>query len=262
MKFFSQGRRKKTLLLGGIALVLAAVVAVCFCCVRIETPQQRQQRLASEAGITSSWSTASAEVQVEPAPAGSEPAAQEESTSSASVAAETSSRTEASSGQTETSGATQTSQPPGTSTSVTASQPSAASSQTSQPETPQSNTVTVSISCKTALSYTGDLGLSLPEDGMLLENARWEFTGSATVWDAFQAVCNANGIKYFTTTSWSGEYIREIAGLAEKACGSSSGWVYYLNGQFSSRGISQQTLQDGDSIQFAYTVIPGDSIPQ
>ncbi len=261
MKFFSKGRRKKALLLGGIALVLAAVVAVCFCCVRIETPQQRQQRLASEAGITSSWSTASAEVQVEPAPAGSEPAAQEESTSSASAAAETSSRTEASSGQAQTSGTTQTSQPPGTSASVTASQPSATSGADSQPETPQSNTVTVSIFCKTALSYAGDLGLSLPENGMLLENARWEFTGSATVWDAFQAVCAANGIEYDAIPLPS-TYIVRIAGLAEKACGSTSGWVYYLNGQFSSQGISQQTLQDGDSIQFAYTVTPGDSVPQ
>ena len=267
MKFFSQGRRKKALLLGGIALVLTAVVAVCFCCVRIETPQQRQQRLASEAGITSSWSTASAKAQVEPAPAGTEPeeepAAQEESASSASAAAETSSRAEASSGQAQTSGTTQTSRPPGTSASATPSQPPAASGADSQPETPQSNTGTVSISCKTALPYAGDLGLSLPEDGMLLENARWEFTGSATVWDIVEGVCRAQGIKLDTTENpLTGVYIHAIAKLAEKACGPTSGWVYYLNGQFSSQGISQQTLQDGDSIQFAYTVIPGDSVPQ
>lgn len=263
MKGFGSGKPKKGWLLGGIAILLAAVVAVCFCCVRIETPQQRQQRLASEAGITSSWSTASAEAQAEPVPAGSEveAEAQEESASSASAAGETLSWAEASSGQAETSGATQTSQSAGTGTSVTASEPPAVSEADSQPETPLSNTVTVSISCQTALDYPGDLGLSLPEDGMLLPATQWEFTGSATVWDAFQAVCNANGIEYRTTSSWSGEYIRQIAGLREFDCGSTSGWVYYLNGNFSSQGISNQLIRDGDMIQIAYTVIPGDSVP-
>ena len=33
-----KGRRAKALLLGAVALVLAGVVAVCFCCVRIEHP--------------------------------------------------------------------------------------------------------------------------------------------------------------------------------------------------------------------------------
>ena len=262
MKFFSQGRRKKALLLGGIALVLAAVVAVCFCCVRIETPQQRQQRLASEAGITSSWSTASAEAQAEPVPAGSEveAEAQEESASSASAAGETLSWAEASSGQAETSGATQTSQSAGTGTSVTTSEPPAVSEADSQPETPRSNTVTVSITCQTALNYAGDLGLSLPEDGMLLPATQWEFTGSATVWDAFQAVCNANGIEY-DVIPFPSTYIVSIAKLSEKDCGPTSGWVYYLNGNFSSQGVSSQPIQDGDVIQIAYTVIPGDSVP-
>ena len=119
MKGFGSGKPNKGWLLGGIAILLAAVVAVCFCCVRIETPQQRQQRLASEAGITSSWSTASAEAQTEPVTAGSEveEEAQEESASSASAEGEHFTCAEASSGHAETSGATHTSQSPGQGTS-------------------------------------------------------------------------------------------------------------------------------------------------
>lgn len=277
MSFWTPGKRKKALLLGGIALLLAVVVAVCFCCVRIETPQQRQQRLASQAGTVSAWSAVSGKTQVEPASSLSSDlessVSSDESGASHSANSETesvsppeenlSSGSQAQSGHwvSQTAGGASSESP-----SSGVSKP-AASSQTGVPETPpsetpQTNTVTLSISCQTALPYEEQLGLSLPENGMLLETTQWEFTGSATVWDAFQAVCAAHGIDYKATSSWSGQYIREISGLRELACGSTSGWVYYLNGGFSSLGVSSQPLQDGDTVQFAYTVTPGDSIPQ
>ncbi len=268
MKGFGSGKLKKGWLLGGIAILLAAVVAVCFCCVRIETPQQRQQRLASQTGTVSVWSGQPAENLTQPAGSG------EDSSGAAASATESGSSSsggeEPPQGQASSSGDVpgQTLSSPGEALQENpsaSSQPAASSAPSQpdspQPDVPQTNTVTVSISCQTALDYPGDLGLSLPEDGMLLPATQWEFTGSATVWDAFQAVCNANGIEYRTTSSWSGEYIRQIAGLREFDCGSTSGWVYYLNGQFSSQGISNQLIRDGDMIQIAYTVIPGDSVP-
>lgn len=269
-----KGRRAKALLLGAVALVLAGVVAVCFCCVRIETPQQRQQRLASEAGIASGWSSLAQGGQewTEPVSSGGDDTAEESSAVSrpeGEAAGSASSEQVSASSQAATSGEETLSQAPAdeatgeepTSAPLpTPSQP-AASSQTSQADTPRTNTVTVSISCKNALPYAEELGLSLPGDGMLLGAAQWEFTGTATVWDAFQAVCAANGIEY-RSTGITSPYIRQIAGLGEMDCGPTSGWVYYLNGNFSSQGVGSQQITGGDVIQFAYTVTPGDSIPQ
>ena len=262
-----KGRRAKALLLGAVALVLAGVVAVCFCCVRIETPQQRQQRLASEAGITSGWSSLAQESQqwTEPVSSGGDGTAEEssavsrpegEAAGSASSEQVSASSQAASSPEEETLSQAPAEEPAGeepTSAPLpTPSQP-AASSQTSQADTPRTNTVTISISCKNALPYAGD--------GMLLGGGQWEFTGTATVWDAFAAVCAANGIEY-RSTGITSPYIREIAGLGEMDCGPTSGWVYYLNGNFSTQGVGGQQITDGDVIQFAYTVTPGDSIPQ
>ena len=267
MKGFGSGKLKKGWLLGGIAILLAAGVAVCFCCVRLETPQQRQQRLASQTGTGSVWSEELSESLTQPA------GSQEDSSGAAAPATESGSSSSAGEetpqGQASSSGDVpgQTLASPGEAVqeNPSVSSQQAASSAPSQPDSPQpdvpqTNTVTVSISCQTALNYAGDLGLSLPEDGMLLPATQWEFTGSATVWDAFQAVCNANGIEY-DVIPFPSTYIVSIAKLSEKDCGPTSGWVYYLNGNFSSQGVSSQPIQDGDVIQIAYTVIPGDSVP-
>lgn len=278
MKSWMKGRRAKALLLGAVALVLAGVVAVCFCCVRIETPQQRQQRLASEVGIASGWSSLAQESQewTESVSSGGDGAASVTEESSAVSRPEGEAADSASSGQ--VSASSQVASSPGEETlsQVPADEPTgeestsaplptpsqpAVSSQTSQADIPRTSTVTVSISCKNALPYAEELGLSLPGDGMLLGAAQWEFTGTATVWDAFAAVCAANGIEY-RSTGINSPYIREIAGLGEMDCGSTSGWVYYLNGNFSSQGVGSQRITHGDVIQFAYTVTPGDSIPQ
>ncbi len=279
MKFPVKGRRAKALLLGAVALVLAGVVALCFCCVRIETPQQRQQRLASEAETSSGWSssvTQESQELVEPVSSGADStdSAEEESSAASQQEGEstasTSSEEAAASSQTDSSAANgtvsqalsgETAEEAETSVSSQSAAASSQTSQTSQEDVPQTNTVTISISCKTALPYAEELGLSLPEDGMLLGAVQWEFTGAATVWDAFMAVCAANGIEY-RTTSLVSPYIVQIAGLGEKDCSSTSGWVYYLNGNFSSQGVGSQQISDGDVIQFAYTVTPGDSIPQ
>lgn len=275
MKSWMKGRRAKALLLGAVALVLAGVVAVCFCCVRIETPQQRQQRLASEVGIAGGWSSLAQESQqwTESVSSGGDGTAEEssavsrpegETAGSASSEQVSASSQVASSPEEETFSQALAEEPAGeepTSAPLpTPSQP-AASSQTSQADTPRTNIVTVSISCKNALPYAEELGLSLPGDGMLLGAVQWEFTGTATVWDAFAAVCAANGIEY-RSTGITSPYIRQIAGLGEMDCGPTSGWVYYLNGNFSSQGVGTQQIVDGDVIQFAYTVTPGDSIPQ
>jgi hypothetical protein len=55
-----------------------------------------------------------------------------------------------------------------------------------------------------------------------------------------------------------GAYVYSISSLPEKACGAQSGWVYLVNGVQPSQSCSNYVLQDGDRVQWRYTVTPGD----
>ena len=64
------------------------------------------------------------------------------------------------------------------------------------------------------------------------------------------------------------KYVRSIGELAEFGHGSGSGWLYRINGAFSSanRSSGEYLLQDGDSIEWVYTTDLGkelglDTIP-
>jgi len=50
-----------------------------------------------------------------------------------------------------------------------------------------------------------------------------------------------------------GDYIRSVRGLSEFDNGELSGWMYLLNGKYSSKGVSVQTVKAGDSIILHYT---------
>lgn len=72
----------------------------------------------------------------------------------------------------------------------------------------------------------------------------------ATAFDALRALgvsCNAQGSQY-------GVYVSSIGGLAEKEHGSTSGWVYYVNGSFANTSASNYALADGDTVQWVYSV--------
>lgn len=68
--------------------------------------------------------------------------------------------------------------------------------------------------------------------------------------DAITKLLSSNGIPYSNPT---GDYIENVKGLAEFDNGISSGWMYTLNGRYPSRGISEQTVKNGDTIVFHYT---------
>lgn len=72
----------------------------------------------------------------------------------------------------------------------------------------------------------------------------------ATAFDALKAL----GISYNAQTSQFGIYVSSIGGLAEKEHGSTSGWVYYVNGSFANTSASNYALADGDTVQWVYSV--------
>lgn len=72
--------------------------------------------------------------------------------------------------------------------------------------------------------------------------------GSCVI-DAVEKALGLYGIPFTNE----GNYIAEIKGLSEFSNGSSSGWMYQLNGKYVTKGVDEQKLSDGDKIVFHYT---------
>ena len=131
----------------------------------------------------------------------------------------------------------------------------------SQPEPPTSKdlTCTISISCSTILSNMDQCKEPkkeyVPDNGVILSTTTVTFTEGESVFDVLQRVCCDNGIQM--DASWSGKYgsayVEGIANIYEKDVGSTSGWMYKVNGWFPNYGCSAYTLKDGDSIAWCYT---------
>lgn len=105
----------------------------------------------------------------------------------------------------------------------------------------QKNTIQVkiSISCKEAAKegYTGPTTL-LPTTTLTLEKG-------ATVYDALKAT----GVAF----SGAGGYVAGISGVYEFDWGSTSGWLYYVNGIKPNVASTKYVCKDGDVIQWRYT---------
>ncbi len=74
----------------------------------------------------------------------------------------------------------------------------------------------------------------------------------SSVYDALKATGLAIG--------GSSSYVASISGLAERACGSGSGWLYYVNGVSPGCACSQYTLSGGEDIKWIYTCDMGNDI--
>ena len=72
----------------------------------------------------------------------------------------------------------------------------------------------------------------------------------STALDAIEKALKAANITY---SNPSGDYIESIKGLAEFDNGAYAGWMYTINGEHSSVGMSKQTLKNGDVIVLHYT---------
>lgn len=71
----------------------------------------------------------------------------------------------------------------------------------------------------------------------------------------YDALC-ATGLKIGGTSS----YVSSIGGLAERACGSMSGWLYYVDGEWASKPAGSYILAGGETIQWIYTCNNGSDV--
>lgn len=115
------------------------------------------------------------------------------------------------------------------------------------------------IECKSILNNMDKIDKSkeklVPSDGIILEKYNIEFEQDETAFDVLLRETKAEKIhmEYSYTPVYKSSYIEGIANLYEFDCGESSGWVYSVNDVIPNYGISQYTLNSGDTIKMSYT---------
>lgn len=94
----------------------------------------------------------------------------------------------------------------------------------------------------------------VPENGIIYAGTV-TFTAGETAFDLLKRICSSQGIalEYSYTPMYRSYYVEGIHHLYEFDCGSSSGWLYKVNGTFPNYGSSGYTVRDGDSISWQYT---------
>lgn len=131
-----------------------------------------------------------------------------------------------------------------------------------QPEVVK-ETVTISISCKTAINsgLNSTAGFThLPSDGMILYTTKVEINEGDTVFNILQRITKQNGIHMEYTGSGSTIYIEGINNLYEFDGGQNSGWMYSVNGWYPNYGCGSYTVKANDVIQWNYTLDLGNDL--
>lgn len=136
--------------------------------------------------------------------------------------------------------------------------------------TEDSETVFITIEAKTLLDNWEMLDKSLqspqyvPSNGIILEKTEYVLRSGDTVFDILQRTIRHNQIHLdFQGASeniYQSVYVKGINHLYEFSAGPLSGWMYQVNGEFPDYGVSKYELENGDEIEFIYTVELGRDI--
>ena len=103
---------------------------------------------------------------------------------------------------------------------------------------PATIAVSVTIDSSRAQAYSSSWPASMGSATVTLSEG-------ATVYDALCAMgVSIGGSSY---------YVSSINGLAEKACGATSGWTYSVNGVFPNRACGRYVLSGGESVRWVYS---------
>lgn len=129
-----------------------------------------------------------------------------------------------------------------------------------RPEEEEKISVTISIRCDTVAKDLSKLTNQsvkpyIPSNGVILGTTTYKCTTETTVFDVLNTVCRNKGIQleFSYTPMYESYYIEGINYLYEFDAGSTSGWMYKVNGWFPNYGCSSYYLSDGDVIEWVYT---------
>lgn len=129
--------------------------------------------------------------------------------------------------------------------------------------TPESETVTLSIRCDTALAARDDLDPALlkadvlPADGVILPPTQYVLRAGDSVFDILRRAVRSRRIQMeyqgADRSAFGSVYVQGIGYLYEFSCGPLSGWMYRVDGVFPQYGCSNYLLHDGQTVEWLYT---------
>lgn len=116
--------------------------------------------------------------------------------------------------------------------------------------------VTLTIRCDKVAGRAAHI----PESGVLLAETNFPIAAGDTVYTVLTDAARAHGIHMEASGANGLMYIHGIGNIYEFDFGDLSGWVYLVNGESASVGCDQRVLQDGDHIEWHYTLELGTDI--
>jgi hypothetical protein len=125
---------------------------------------------------------------------------------------------------------------------------------------PDTITCSVSVNCSNISNNIDKIDRSkrslVPSDGTIMPRVNVSLPVGATAFDALLAATSQQGVHMEYTGSAAAKtvYIEGIGNIYQFDCGSTSGWLYAINGSYKGVGMSAQTLSDGDAVELKYTL--------
>lgn len=90
-------------------------------------------------------------------------------------------------------------------------------------------------------------------EGDIISRTRVELKSNDTPYSVLEREASKRGINVRSTGSGPSLYVSSIDGLSEFDHGPESGWMYSVNGEFSSKSPDEYRLEDGDRLRWRYT---------
>lgn len=150
------------------------------------------------------------------------------------------------------------------STAAKAKGSSGKSTTTKRHTTPQSKTVTctITVECKNIHKHMSQLKSGherfVPNDGYIIHAESHTVNRGSTAYDVLKLACNAHGIRLTAKSTSYGVYVVGINNLDEKDCGSASGWMYKVNGTAPMTSCGKYKMDSGDNLVFYYVCTGAD----
>ena len=124
---------------------------------------------------------------------------------------------------------------------------------------------TLSISCENLIgceALAEEKHELVPGDGWLLKPVDCAFSEGESVFDVLSRAVRENKIhmEFVETPAYNSVYIEGIGNLYEFDGGPQSGWMYRVNGEFPNYGCSGVKLNDGDVVEWVYTLDLGNDV--
>lgn len=134
--------------------------------------------------------------------------------------------------------------------------------------TADSKVVTLSIEANTLTKrpelLKKELRKYVPNDGFILKPTKFVLHTDNSVFTILQKATRQNSIQMeyqgADENIYKSAYIQGIQYIYEFSAGERSGWMYRVNGKFPQVGVSRYILQEGDVVEFLYTVDLGKDI--